>query len=206
MIMGFMIDADGIRVDRTESDAAASALAEINRRFEQHSVGYQFENGRIIRKDSELVHAEIVKPALALLAVPAFAKANGEFMTAHQHYRTGASKDAVTAANRAFESMLKIICDLEKWPYGSGDRASELVTGVTANGLFTHDFDKGFSAYVAMLKTGLPGVRNVAGGHGDGLAAKAVTAGIARFAINLTASNIVLLGDSYAALKAEPQA
>ena len=87
-----------------------------------------------------------------------------------------------------------------------GDKLRGLVTVATANGLFTHDFDKGFSAYVAMLKTGLPGVRNVAGGHGDGLVANAVTAGIARFAINLTASNIVLLGDSYAALKAEQQA
>jgi hypothetical protein len=61
---------------------------------------------------------------------------------------------------------------------------------------------KAFSAYAAMLKTGLPGVRNVAGGHGDGLAAKAVTSNVARYAINLTASNLVLLGDSYAALKA----
>jgi hypothetical protein len=52
-----------------------------------------------------------------------------------------------------------------------------------------------------MLKTGLPGVRNVAGGHGDGLAAKAVTAGIARFAINLTASNMLFLGESYDAMK-----
>jgi hypothetical protein len=149
------------------------------------------------------MHAEIVKPALALLAAPVVAKANDEFMTAHRHYRTGAFKDSVTAANRAFESMLKVICDLEKWTYGSGDRASELVTVVNTNGLFTHDFDKGFLAYVAMLKTGLPSVRNNAGGHGDGLSAKAITAGIARFAINLTASNIVLLGDSYAALKAE---
>jgi len=149
------------------------------------------------------MHAEVIKPALALLTAPAFAKANEEFMTAHRHYRTGAYKDAVTAANRAFESMMKAICELESWSYGSGDTAARLVTVVNTHGLFTHDFDASVTAYVAMLKAGLPTVRNNAGGHGEGLAAKAVTSGIARFAINLTASNIILLGDSYAALKGE---
>jgi hypothetical protein len=198
-IMDWLIGTSDIFVDQPERVAATNALSEINRRFEQHCVGYQFENGQIIRKDSQLVHSEVVKPALALLAAPLFAKANDDFMTAHRHYRNGEFKDAVTAANRAFETTLKLICDLESWAYGKGDRASELVTVVSNNGLFTHYFDKGLSAYMAMLKTGLPNVRNDAGGHGAGLAAQSVTAGIARYAINLTASNIVFLGDAYAA-------
>jgi hypothetical protein len=198
LVMAGLIDKDHIRANQTESDAAVGALAEINRRFEQHAVGYQYENGQIIRKDSRYMHAEAIKPALALLSDAAFAKANADFMTAHRHYRNGELKDAVTAANRAFETMLKSICDREGWSYGKGDRAAELVTLVSNNGLFTHDFDKGFSAYVAMLKTGLPTVRNDAGGHGEGLASKAVVAEIARYAVNMTASNIVFLGESYA--------
>ena len=55
-----------------------------------------------------------------------------------------------------------------------------------------------------MLKTGLPGVRNEAGGHGEGLAANEVTAAIAQYAMNLTASNIVFLGDAYSVFK-EPK-
>jgi hypothetical protein len=97
--------------------------------------------------------------------------------------------------------MLKAICETEEWEYGKGDGASELVTKVNAKGLFTHDFDRSFTVYVAMLKAGLPAVRNDAGGHGEGLAAAAVTAQIARFALNLTASNILFLGESYGALK-----
>ena len=201
-IMSVLVDTQHAFVDRTDSDAAEAAIAEINRRFDQHRVGYQFENGWIIRKDSALMHAEVIKPALALLTAAEFTKANDDFMTAHTHYRTGAFKDFVTAANRAFESMLKAICELEHWTYGSGDPAARLVTVVTTNGLFTHDFDAGLTAYVTMLKTGLPVVRNNAGGHGEGLATKEVTAGIARYAINLAASNLVLLGDSYAAMKA----
>ncbi len=201
IVMEHLIDNNHIRADRTESDAAAGALAEINSRFEQHAVGYQYENGCIIRKDSQYMHAEAIKPALALLTAVDFAKANEDFMTAHRHYRNREFKDAVTAANRSFETMLKSICDLEGWTHGKGDRATELVTLVSNKGLFTHDFDKGLSAYVAMLKTGLPNVRNDAGGHGEGLAAEEVTAGIARYAINMAASNIVLLGDAYATLR-----
>lgn len=188
---------------RGAQEKADDAIEEINGRFEQHSVGYQFENGEIIRVDSRLTHAEIIKPALILLTAPAFSKANEEFMTAHRHYRANEFKDCVTAANRAFESMLKAICDTEKWEYGKGDRAAELVTKVRSKGLFTYDFDRSFGSYVAMLKAGLPAVRNEAGGHGEGLAAAAVTAEIARFAINLTATNLLFLGGAYIAVKTQ---
>ena len=187
--------------ERGAQTKGVDAIDEINARFEQHAVGYQFENSHIIRVDSQLAHAEIVKPALRLLGAPPFAKANDEFMTSHRHYRASEFKDCVTAAHRAFESMMKAICDIEGWSYGKGDGASELVTKVSTNGLFTHDFDRSFTAYVAMLKSGLPAVRNDAGGHGGGLAASAVTAQIARFALNLTASNILFLGNSYDAMK-----
>jgi hypothetical protein len=88
---------------------AVAAIEEINGRFNEHSVGYQFENGQIIRVDSKLTQAEIIKPALVLLTAPEFSKANEDFMTAHRHYRANEFKDCVTAANRAFESMLKAI-------------------------------------------------------------------------------------------------
>jgi hypothetical protein len=83
---------------------------------------------------------------------------------------------------------------VEKWEYGKGDRAAKLVTKVRSKELFTHDFDRNFDSYVAMLKAGLPAVRNEAGGHGEGLTSAAVIAGIARFAINLTATNLVFWG------------
>jgi hypothetical protein len=135
------------------------------------------------------------------LTAPLFTKANEDFMTAHRHYRASEFKDCVTAANRAFESMLKAICDSEAWDYGKGDRASELIRVVNSKGLFTHDFDRSFTAFIAMLKSGLPAIRNDAGGHGEGIAAAAVTSQIARFALNLTASNILFLGESFNSLK-----
>ena len=47
-----------------------SLVTELNYRFKEHGVGYQFEGGQIIRVDSQLIHQEAVKPALSLLADP----------------------------------------------------------------------------------------------------------------------------------------
>ena len=187
--------------ERSAVMTAANALEEINLRFTQHSVGYQFEGRQLVRIDSKLTHAEVIKPALSLLTAPIFAKAEKEFQTAYRHYRTGEYKDCVTAANRAYESMLKAICEAKGWEYGKGDRASDLITKVNNGGLFTHDFDQSFNAFIAMLKAGLPAVRNNAGGHGESPASAAVSIQIARFALNLTATNMVFLAESYEAIK-----
>ena len=201
-ILRFISDRYDEPKNRGAQQTAVDAIEEINGKFEQHAVGYQFENRQIIRIDSKLTHAEIIKPALILLTEHRnFSKANEDFMAAHRHYRANEFKDCVTAANRAFESMLKAICDTEKWEYSKGDRAAELVAKVRNKGLFTHDFDRSFDSYVAMFKTGLPAVRNDAGGHGEGLSSAPVTAAIAQFAINLTATNMLFLGDSYKAMK-----
>lgn len=178
---------------RGATESGPRAVDEINARLQEHSVGYQFENGEIIRVDSQFTHAEIIKPALALLTKRGFETANDDFMTAHRHYRNHENKDAVVAANRAFESALKAVFKLNGWEYGAGDRASDLVKKARQSGLFPDYLDSGFDSYIAMMKTGLPNVRNNAGGHGSGPADPEVPAYLARYAIDMTAANIVLI-------------
>jgi hypothetical protein len=43
------------------------AIADLNVRFKEHGVGYQFESSEIIRVDSEFIHSEVVKPMLLIL-------------------------------------------------------------------------------------------------------------------------------------------
>jgi len=181
------------------TEDAADAIAEINVRFIENEFGYQYENSKFIRIDERYVHAEIVKPALALLAAKGFEVANEEFMTAHRHYRNGENKDAVVAANRAFEATLKAICSKKNWAFASGDRASELITLVRNKGLFPDYLDKSFDSYVSMMKTGLPSVRNNAGGHGGAPDAPKVPGYFAAYAIHLTASNILLVMSGFLA-------
>jgi hypothetical protein len=176
--------------------APPHAIAELNERFREHGVGYQFSNGMLIRVDSQYIHSEVVQPALALLSGP-FAAANDEFLTAHRHYREGNYKDCIVAIGRAFETTLKTICRARGWTFNAGDRASELVTVARNGGLFPSYLDRGFDTYVALLKTGLPGVRNSAGGHGDEPNAPPVPGYIAAHALHLTAANIVLLVEAF---------
>src|SRR5690606_15408944 len=74
------------------------AIDEINYRLRQAGVGYQLEDQRLIRVDSQYVHAEVVKPALALLSGQDFEGPRQEFLAAHQHYRAGEHRQAVAMA------------------------------------------------------------------------------------------------------------
>ncbi len=99
-------------IDKTvQRYTADKAINELNERFRRAGVGYQFENGKIFRVDSELIHSEVVRPALRYLQEEGFEGPREEFMLAHEHYRAGRRKEAITNANNAFESMLKTICD-----------------------------------------------------------------------------------------------
>jgi hypothetical protein len=81
-----------------------SAIKELNYRLKEGGVGYQYENGVIIRMDSQFVHAEITIKALSLLSSKQFSGAEDEFLSAHKHYRHGEHKDAIVDAGASFES------------------------------------------------------------------------------------------------------
>ncbi len=49
------------------ASAADDAIEELNERFSEHGIGYSFDDGQIIRKDTEFTHKEIVKPVLRFL-------------------------------------------------------------------------------------------------------------------------------------------
>jgi hypothetical protein len=103
------------------------ATEELNERFREHGVGYQFDVGEIIRVDSTFMHSEVVKPALLLLSNKKFEGANEEYLKAHEHYRHGRNKECLTDCLKAFESTLKSICLEKGWAYDSTDTAKKLI-------------------------------------------------------------------------------
>ena len=88
-----------------------SAVNELNQRFREHSVGYQYESGQIIRVDSQYLHSEAVKPALTMLSDSMYQGANAEFLSAHEHYRAKRYKECLNDCLKTFESCLKSICN-----------------------------------------------------------------------------------------------
>jgi hypothetical protein len=61
---------------RVSQEGLDRAVFELNARFREQGIGYQYESGKIIRVDSQLIHAEVIKPALALLTALEYAGAN----------------------------------------------------------------------------------------------------------------------------------
>lgn len=105
---------------RFRADASASvdqAIEDLNGRFREHGVGYQFEELRIVRTDSALIHAEVVKPVLTVLQGKPYAGAQEEFLRAYEHYRHGNHKEALNECLKSLESLLKAICQKRKWSY-----------------------------------------------------------------------------------------
>jgi len=169
------------------------AIAELNVRFREHGVGYQYESGQIIRVDSQLIHSEIVRPALHLLSDKRFSGANQEFLSAHEHFRARKYKECLNDCLKAFESTMKAICDERQWSYKKGDTAKQLIRIMFDQDLIPDYMQQHFATLRATLEAGVPTIRNRQGGHGQGSQPIIVPESVASYALHLTASNIVFL-------------
>ncbi len=175
------------------------AITELNERFRRASVGYRYESGKIIRIDSKLVHSEVVRPALVFLQQPGFEGPCDEFLQAHVQYRAGENREAITNANNAFESTLKVICDQKNWKYTRGARASDLLKTVKGNGLYPDYMRKSFEQLAATLNSALPVVRSEEGAHGQGAEPRKTPDHVAAYALHLAAAKILFLVEAHKA-------
>lgn len=175
------------------SERADAAIGELNSRFREHGVGYQFVDGEIIRVDSEMIHAEIVIPALALLRGTEYAGAQAEFLKAHEHYRHGHAKEALTECLKAMESVMKVICGKRKWKHDPNATSKALVQVLFDNGLIPKFWEQHFSALRSTLESGVPTGRNRLGGHGQGTTVVQVPSFLVAYMLHLTATTILFL-------------
>jgi hypothetical protein len=169
------------------------SIEEINFRFRQNSFGFQYENGEIIRLDSEFIHREIIRPALNFLSDPHFLGADEEFRRAHAHYRSGEYSQAILEAGKSLESTLKCVFEQKKWPYNKGDRAADLLKIARANGLWPEYLDRSFEQLLATLTSALPQIRNNEGAHGQGPSTRQIPPYLAAYALHLAATKIRLI-------------
>ena len=169
------------------------AIVELNHRFQEHGVGYQYESGKMIRVDSQFLHSEAMKPALSMLSDPMYEGANEEFLKAHDHYRAKRYKECLNECLKAFESCIKAICEKRGWAYNDGDSISRLIGIIFEHKLIPDFMQSHFSGLRSTLEAGVPTVRNRLSGHGQGNEEVAVPEYIAAYALHLTASNILFL-------------
>jgi hypothetical protein len=181
---------------RTDPD---DAIDELNHRFAQHGVGYRFEEGKLIKLDSEYLHSEVVKPALELLHAKGFEGPSEEFLKAHEHYRNGRFKEAITNACHSFESVMQAICDKRGWPLPSPPTAKPLIDTCIRHGLIPAELNSQLGALSKTLES-LPSVGNKKGRHGQGPDVQNVETHYAAYALHLAATNIVFFVQAEKAL------
>lgn len=189
------------RNDRSSNETADRAIEELNIRLREAGLGYRFEDGMIVRIDSEFAHAEIVKPALTLLSDKRFAGAQQEFMSAFEHHRHGKNKEALADSLKALESVLKVICLSRGWATPDKATCKTLLDTAFRNDLLPNYLVNHFSGLRSALEGGLPTIRNNLGGHGQGGTPTDVPPHFVSYAIHLSAAAIVFLVEADKAKK-----
>lgn len=171
------------------------AIEELNIRFREAGLGYQFEENELIKVDSQFIHSEVVKPVLQLLGADKdYQGPSAEFLTAHEHYRHQRYKECLNDCLKAFESLMKAIHKKNNWPFNQQkDTSSKLINNCLINGLIPNYLQDQFVSINKLLESGVPTIRNKEGGHGQGAEIKEVPEYLASYALHLTASNLLFL-------------
>ena len=169
------------------------ALIELNHRFKEHGIGYQFESNELIWIDSTFLHSEVIKPTLTLLSEKIYKGANEEFLKAHEHYRHGRNKECLNDCLKSFESVMKAIYKKRKWEFTEKDTAKKLIEICFSKELIPNYLQSQFTGLRSLLESGIPTLRNRLGGHGQGADKIEVDDYVAGYALNLTASNLFFL-------------
>ncbi|MFK9005549.1 STM4504/CBY_0614 family protein [Pseudomonas pergaminensis] len=175
------------------NEIADASIDELNKRFQEHGVGYQFVNGEILRVDSQLLHAEVVKPALRLLENKFYAGPQDEFLKAHEHYRHGNSKEALNECLKSFESLMKAICVKRGWAVSGKETASSLIKVCMENGLIPAFWQTQFTSLKSLLEAAVPTGRNNLAGHGQGAEPTAVPDYLVAYMLHMTGACLVFL-------------
>ena len=183
------------------ANVASEAVDEINARFREAAVGYEFSNKTLVRVDNQFVHSEAVLPALKTLGLDGdYSGAEAEFLKAHEHYRHDDASGVLVECCKSFESIMKAICIRRSWTFNPTDTASKLVAVCFDNGLIPSYWQTHFSGLRSVLESALPTPRNRSGGHGAGTSPANVPIELARYVLHMTASTLLFLVEAEARL------
>ncbi|MCP3901899.1 MAG: hypothetical protein GY707_19495, partial [Desulfobacteraceae bacterium] len=172
---------------------ADRAIKELNTRFREHGIGYKFEDGMIVRIDSELIHSKVVKPALRILSRNHFKEAQLEFLKANDYYRKEDHKKALKASLSAFKATIRAICNKNKWKYDPGADSKSFIKICLAQNLIPVFWQSQINSLASILENGVP--TKLAESEKDS-ASMAEQDHVVAYVLNMTASVIVFLGES----------
>lgn len=183
---------------RTDAAKVANAsVEELNIRFKEHAIGYQYIDEEIVRVDSQLIHKEVVVPALTVLRGAEYSNAQAEFLSAYEHFRHGKRQEALVDCYKCFESTMKVICTKRKWIFDPNAAASDLVKICLANGLIPSYWQNHFNGLRSVLESAISTPRNRQAGHGAGAGPPPkIPDELVSYVLHMTAATVLFLSDA----------
>jgi hypothetical protein len=141
---------------------------------------------KVVWVEEDVTFSEAIIPALSVLADPAYQAANLEFRDALEDYRKSDYGDCLTKCGSAFESVMKVLCAKNGWPFAANDTASPLLQTILNN----TSLDNFFKEPLILIAT----LRNrLSKAHGAGTGTRKVERHVAQYALTSTAAAILLL-------------
>lgn len=179
--------------------SSKAALAELDELLRTNGTIYRIAQNHVVVSTEDFTHEEAILPALQALAEPGFENALREFHEALADRRNGRYADALTKANHAFESTVKIIASRMKWPFNETDTANKLTSVLLKNGLFPPMRESALTGLRLMLESDVPSLRNKtpSAGHGAGTKSSNLPEPVATYALVAAAANVRLLVELY---------
>jgi len=169
-------------------------LKSINKILYLDSFGYQVDEfkNQIIRIDSSHTYQEIIQHAFLLLNDVRFKNVDDEYRKAFEELKNGNYESVLVESNKAFESTMKIICDLKGYGLPNRHTATALIAHLRQKDFITNFQDEKFNGLSKTLES-ISITRNNQAGHGQGSVIRNLSIMYAEYALRVSASNILLL-------------
>lgn len=181
--------------ENNAKELAHDAIKALNIRFREHAIGFAYEEGEIIRIDSQYVHDEIVKPAISILSAGIYDGARSYFLNAHEHYRHSKYEECIVECGKAVEAVMKAICDKRGWAVSGNATYGDLVKVCFNNNIIDPIWRGHFDNLEKLIKSGIPPARNIKAAHASTTVAP-IPQPIVSYVLHMTASTVVFLADS----------
>ena len=177
-----------------KNDNKKEIIVSLNKILYKYSLGYQIDivKDQVIRVDSKHIYQESIQKVLLLLNDIQFENVDDEYRKAYEELKNGNYEGVLVEANKAFESTMKIICELKEYGLPKNHNASALIAHLKKNNFIENFQTDKFNGLAKTLES-VSMMRNNQAGHGQGIKKRELSSIFAEYALQVTASNILLL-------------
>lgn len=193
----FLFDVIELQYAELSAGEKSEFQSEINATFYHHDVPWLLHEGRMVKIDTVQFELDLRQKALEQLCKmkdcdPKFQAAYSELLLACEFLQKSDFASAISNAGKSYESVLKVICGLQK---GNADKLTKSYLLTKAGTLPVTMAPEGFREKVMMA---LPFIRNNSSSdHGAGATPAIINKPLAKLAVNLAAAMNTYLIEEY---------